>query len=220
MHIRSFRIALLPIAAAVLGVLMLVSPAKAQSFPDNVCTPGPSQCLNLWNNNQSNGARVKFLHYGNSGGYNNWDITVIGHVVGVNCNSNCWPFDVGSGLNGRYNGSDVVTFAYWDNKSYCMDQTLYETATEYGDLQINPCAGEEDYQMFVWTNTYGWLVCVYASDIQYYASGKTNVPVWLGGYDNNTDDGNQVSISPDQAWGREFVFVSSGGSPVLPPSAP
>jgi hypothetical protein len=151
MRIRSFRIALLPIVAAVLGVFMLVSPARAQSYPDNVCTDGPGQCLNLWGNNQNSGALVKWYHYGNSGGNNDWDITVIGHVIGVNCTNNCWPFYPGSGLNARYNGNDVVKFAYWKNKSYCADQTNYDSGTDYGNLEIQPCAGNEDYQIFVWS---------------------------------------------------------------------
>jgi hypothetical protein len=205
----SFLVAVLS-AITVLGIGFTTAPkALAQSFPDNVCTPGPGQCLNLWDNDQNTGAPVKWYHYRNSGGYNNWDVQVVGTVVGDNCESDCYPFALGSELNSRYNGDDVLRFAYWNNTYYIADQSDYSTAIKEGNLEIAPEDGSK-YQLFVWSGE-GYLIAVGASNAQFAYDGTPNVPVWLGGTGGNTGNGAQVTMSNEQSWSKPFILVSSGG---------
>lgn len=206
----SFLAAILS-AITVLGIGLTSAPkALAQSFPDNVCTTGPGQCLNLWDNNQNNGALVKWYHFGNSGGNNDWDVTYLGKVIGDNCTTDCAPFTTGSGLNARYNGDYVLRFAYWKNQNYCAEQLDYGVGTESGDLEIGTCNATASYQQFVWSSE-GFLIAVYASNIQFAYTRTQDVPVWLGGVNGNTGNGVQVTMSTAQTWSKPFVLSSSGG---------
>lgn len=208
---RRAVIALPVIIAAALGVSLAATPASAQGYgPDNICTPathnGTHQCLNLWNNNQSSGAPIKYWQYGNNNPENKWEVEFTGrYVVGTNCTSNCWPFAPGSGYNSRYNGNPVEVYMYWNNHDYCMDQSAYSPQGDSGPLEIQPCFGDPE-QLFVYTS-YDYQVAVWATNSGY-SYGYRNHPVWISGAGGNYSNGASAVLSNS---GAEALALYTAG---------
>lgn len=194
------------IIAAALSAGIAAGPASAhsgpdkQSGPDNICTTftynGTHQCLNLWNNNQSDGAPIKYYHFGGNNLENKWEIEFYRYVVGTNCTSNCWPFTPGSGYNATYNGDPVEVYMYWDDHNYCMDQGAYNPQSDSGNLEIQGCIGSDD-QLFVYT-AYDFQVAVGATNVGY-AYGYRNHPVWIASVGGNWGDSKQAVLSNSNA---------------------
>jgi hypothetical protein len=212
---RRWAVMALPViigAALVLGIT--AGPASAGG-PNNFCTPstynGNHQCLNLWFNNQSDRAPIKYYHYGNIPN-NNWGYASRPNVVGENCGQPgqeaCWPFATGSGYNSRYNNDLVYQFYYWNNPYYCMDQGNYNPSSDSGDLMIRECGPAlAQYQLFVLSGA-DYLVAVQATN-RGYAYGYRNHPVWIASVGGNYTDGASAVLSGSYAGALDF-YISGG----------
>jgi hypothetical protein len=179
------------------------SSPDAGSYPSQVCiasNPGLNQCINNWGGHVTSGNPINYYKKGSGGGYkyNNWDVTNVGTVS----TSPAWPFEVGSGLNAKYNGDEVLTFTYQGQYAnptdYCLDSGAYSLATGNGDLKLRGCGGTA-FQLYVWTK-YSALVSVGASN----EGGASGTVVWLGCRALNCANGQPVIASSTQDYNRPF----------------
>jgi len=171
------------------GAAVATAPAAFAQEVVNICWD--HHCQNLWNNNRSSGAPVKFYQAGGNNLENKWQIYEIGTVNGQNCTTNCWPFAPGSGLNTRYNNNIVWQFVYYNDPRWCQDQSNYNANTDIGMLQIRACNSASSRQWFV-QSTYDYLVPVYASNLRYIDTGLANNPVLVGDDNGNVSNGAQI----------------------------
>ncbi|HEY1920342.1 MAG TPA: hypothetical protein VGH27_32640 [Streptosporangiaceae bacterium] len=195
--------------ASIIGVtavtLGLAAPAAHASNPAryNICTTGSvNQCLNNTAGRATNGNIIQFWAYGTQGEPNNdWHYVLQGYVSNGG-KTGIWPFTDGSGLNNRYDGLPVYQLQWSQNLNFCADQTGYNPADEYGDLELSTCNAQgsvTDYQMFVYTGEDFWP-SVYASNIQYTYYETYDAPVWLGASGGTAGDhnGSPVIMTPFQ----------------------
>jgi hypothetical protein len=176
----------------------------AGSYPSQVCissSPGLNQCINNWGGHLTSGNPINYYQKGSGGGYkyNNWDVNVVGTVSP----SPAWPFTSGTGLNNRYKGDSVLSFAYQGQYAnptdYCLDSSSYTVATGSGDLQLRGCNSGSAFQLFVWA-TSGALIPVGPSD----EGGSTGTVVWLGCRALNCASGQPVLASNTQGYNRPY----------------
>jgi hypothetical protein len=164
-----------------------------------------SQCLNNWNGIKASFNPVKF--YQDPAGRINdqWGFHNAGKVVGC-CDGSVGPFTNGSGMNSRYNNDIVYQIGWFDNgndSGYDLNAANYDPSTHNGDLAIAPTTYGGTWQniptdeLYVETS-YGFLVSVYATNLEYHINGTAHIPVWLGGK-NGYGNGDPVSISNSSA---------------------
>src|SRR5690349_3242305 len=171
------------------GATLATAPAAFAQQVVNICWN--HHCQNLWNNNRSFAAPVKFYHAGGNNLENKWQLVEIGTVNGENCTSNCWPFAPGSGLNTRYQNNIVWQFQYYDDPRWCQDQSNYSVTADAGQLQIQRCNSASSRQWFV-QSSLDYLIPVFASNLGFIDEGVPNNPVFVGALDGNVSDGQQI----------------------------
>lgn len=207
---------------AILAVLLALGPVAAVTVQASahavqayqVCRQDtvPHACLNLYNNNQTDAAKIVYWQYEQPNTNSDWAINLLGNVIGNNCGQpgqrQCWPFITGSGWNGTYNGRPVYRFVYAPaglSTNWCADDGQYNAHLHGGLLYLWECHPLTDpnisFQEFVFSGA-SWLVSVQPTNAEYAANGNRYNPVWLADLSttgNNTPvDNNHISSGP---WG-------------------
>lgn len=191
-------IAGLVLTLAGLATVVQDSPAYAQGSNFAICYKG--HCQNKWNN----GATIRFYGYNNGGIANNgWAFHNAGSVSNGGANG-VWPFTNGSGLNNRYVGDPVLQIGFQaaggDFANGCMTSDGYNPSTQTGQLETTGCIQNSnghlipDQQLFV-ESSLGFLVPVYASNINYTYYHTYNLPVLEGCSGGDLSDGAPVVMT-------------------------
>lgn len=200
------------------GAVLAVTPSRAAAYHAvpyfQVCRQDktPHACLNLWNGNQTDGAKIVYYQYTQPNLDSDWAVSELGTVIGSNCGQQgqpaCWPFITGSGFNAKYNGRPVYRFVFAPaglSTTWCADDGQYSTLNHGGLLYLWECHALTDpnisFQEFVLSGS-SWLVSVQPTNQEYAASGLANAPVWLADLGTTVNgapvDNNHVSSGP---WG-------------------
>lgn len=190
-----------------------VAAVAAPSYPLNVCIPQggtgkATQCINNWDGNLAlDATAVAFYHYGNSRGYNEIDVLVVGTITRP---GTFQPFANGSNLNATYNGDQVLEFQWWRagrDSGVCIGGAGYNEDA-YNESCNKPA---QDELWFVWTK-YSGLVSVAGSNARFYVTGTPNQPVWLGAAGNaKIANGDNVYLTTIQSNNLPFHLYGDGG---------
>lgn len=212
---RTSRIiaAIVLVAGLGLGVgLGAVPKADAQGSNSAICYNG--QCQNKWNN----GTQIRFYQYSNGGILNNgWGFHLAGQVSN-GTGGLIWPFTNGSGLNNRYNTLNVLQIGFQasggDFANGCMSSQGFDPGTETGQLETQSCVQNSDghkipdYQLFVVSNL-GFIIPVYASNIDYTFWHNYNRPIFEGATGGGTANGQPVIMTPGAGQLGPWTFPSN-----------
>jgi hypothetical protein len=185
-------------ALAGLGTLATANAAYAQGSNLAICYN--NQCMNNWNAAGS----IRFYGYNNGGIINNgWGQRLQGHVSN-GAGGVIWPFTNGTGLNSRYNGRPVYAFGFnaagHQTANQCLSSEAWNPSTETGQLETDGCSqypvgsSMPDWFEFVLSSG-GFLVPVYASNIEYTFYHRYNTPVFCGATGGGTADGQPVIMT-------------------------
>jgi hypothetical protein len=188
------------------GVAIATAPEASAQQVVNICWN--HHCQNLWNNNRSFAAPVKFYHAGGNNLENKWQLVEIGTVNGQNCTTNCWPFAPGSGLNTRYHNNIVWQFQYYNDPRWCQDQSNYNVTSDSGQLQIQRCNSASSRQWFV-QSSLDYLIPVFATNLRFIDTGVPNNPLFVGNHSGNVSDGAQIYMGTAATIGQLQWFFQA-----------